>query len=81
MKTWEATYKGHQIRVTNGWIGGEKLYVDNELQDERIGFAFRSRLYGRIKSGEGKGEFIKVSIGGWLSMGCRIFIDDSRILS
>ncbi|WP_373232231.1 hypothetical protein [Cohnella sp.] len=81
LKVWEIDYKGHTIRVENRWFGGEKLYVDGELQDEQVGFDLRVRLYGRIKTGEGSNEIIKVSIGGWVTACCRIFINDALILS
>jgi len=76
MKQWHIKYKEHDIEVRNGWFTGEALFVDGELQDQRIGFAMRSRLYGRIKSGLGQGESIKVSLGGWFTIGCIVFIDD-----
>lgn len=79
-KIWEVNYKGHRIRVENSWFG-EKLIVDDELQDEQIGYGCRSRLFGKIKSGEGQGEIIKVSAGGTWTVACRIFIDDRLILS
>ncbi len=81
MKVWEIEHSGHQIRVENSWSGSEKLIVDGELQDERMGLCTRSRLYGQIKSGSSQGENIKVSLGGWFSIGCRIFIDDKLVLS
>ena len=80
-KIWQLTYKGHKIRVENSWFGGEKLFVDEELQDEQIGLATsRARLYGRIKNGDGENEQIKVSIGGNLAICCRIFINDTLVL-
>ena len=78
MKIWDIKYKGHIIRIDNGWRG-EKLLVDGELQDEQIGFGIRSRLYGRIKSGDGKDELIKVSLGGYFSIGCIVFVDDREV--
>ena len=42
--------------------------------------AFRSRLWGTMKDGERAGERIKVSLGAWLVVDCRIFIDDELIL-
>ena len=78
MKKFEVEYKGHRIRVENR-VSGERLIVDDELQDEQIGSATRSRLYGRIKGGKGDGETIKVSIGGWFTANCRIFVDDKRV--
>lgn len=80
MKEWKADYKGHIIQVKNT-LASEQLIVDGELQDERIGFGIRSRLYGRLKSGQGAGEAIKVSLGGWFAIHCRIFIDDSLVFS
>jgi len=81
MKTWNINHKGHEIRVENGWLSGERLVVDGETQDEQKGFAFRSRLWGKIKNGDGAGEAIKVSTGGWLIVGCSIFVDDKLIHS
>ncbi|MDP8227822.1 MAG: hypothetical protein P9M15_00045 [Candidatus Electryoneaceae bacterium] len=78
MKKFEVEYKGHHICVENR-VTGERLIVDDELQDEQIGFSSRSRLYGRIKGGKGEGETIKVSLGGWITIGCRIFVDDKLI--
>ncbi|MCK4294352.1 MAG: hypothetical protein KAY65_14230 [Planctomycetes bacterium] len=75
MKVWQVQYKGHDIRVENR-LRGEKLIVDGKIQDEGIGMGFRSRMYGRIKNGDGAGEKIKVSLGGWFGIDCRIFIDD-----
>ncbi len=81
MKTWNIKHKGHEIRVENGWFSGERLIVDGETQDEHKGFGVRSRLWGKIKSGDGTGQTVKVSLGGWFVIGCRIFIDDTLIHS
>jgi len=80
-KNWITQYKGHEIRVENGWFSGERLYVDGQLQDEHKGFRFSSRLWGKVPSEEGAGETIKVTIGGWFVMNCRIFVDDKLIHS
>jgi uncharacterized ion transporter superfamily protein YfcC len=79
MKTWNTTYKGHQIRVENTWFNGERLIVDGETQDEQTGFGLRGQLTGRIRSGDGAGEPIKVSLGGWFTIVCHIFVDDRLI--
>ncbi len=79
MKTWQTTHKGHTIRVENGWFSGERLIVDGEVQDARTGFGFRSQLSGRIKSGDGDGEVIRVSLGGWFVIACHIFVNDTLI--
>ena len=79
MTTRIANYKGHEIRVENGWTSGERLFVDGVMQDEQLGFGFRSRLWGKIGDGDGLGETIKVSLGGWTSIDCRIFVDDKLL--
>jgi hypothetical protein len=33
-KKWTAEFSGHQIKVTNDWFGGAKLYIDDELVDQ-----------------------------------------------
>ncbi len=78
MKTWRSTYKGHAIEVTNAPFR-ESLVVDGELQDEHTGLRFGARLSGRIKSGDGAGETIKVSLGGFWSVGCVVFIADTEV--
>ena len=79
MKAWEIAYKDHTIRVENAWFSGERLLVDGELQDEQIGHGSRSRLYGVIRDGDGAGEQIKVSLGAWFSVQCRIFVDHKLV--
>ena len=79
MKTWNIKHKGHEIRVENGWFSGERLIVDGETQDGRRGFGVRSQLCGRIRGGNGEGEPIRVSLGGWFTIGCHVFVDDRLI--
>ena len=76
MKKWQTNYDGNNIVVENR-IGGERLYVNGELQDELIGlFAFRSRLWGHLQNG----ETIKVSLGETFRIHCRIFVNDKLVL-
>jgi hypothetical protein len=77
MKKWELNYAGNIITVENRTLS-EMLYVNGELQDEQIGWSYRSRLWGQLPTGEN----IKVSVGGgWFTMQCRIFIDNKLVLS
>ena len=75
MKSWEINHNGNVIRVENS-VSGERLYVNDELQDEQIGFGVRARLWGQLHTG----EKIKVSLGGWFVVNCRIFIDHKMVL-
>lgn len=75
---WEFTYKGHTIEVRTR--PHSRLMVDGAVQDETFGFGTRSRLWGRIKDGEGAGEQIRVSVGGgWFSFTCVAWIDDVEV--
>ncbi len=76
MKVWEAKYNNDVIRVENYW-DKERLYVNDVLQDEQIGLAGRSRLFGKTSSGED----VKVSLGGVFEMHCNIFVDNKLLLS
>ena len=78
MASWSTHYKGHTIHVENS-ISRERLFVDDELQDELFGFGVRSRLHGRIRDGESAGEEVNVSLGGFWSAVCRIFVDNRLI--
>lgn len=54
-----------------------RLFVS---QDQNLGFAFdRATLNGIIKSNEGAHQKIKVSLGGAITIGCRIFVDNELI--
>jgi len=74
MSKWELNHSGNVILVKNS-VAGEKLFVNGELQDERNGLSLRSRLYGNLPNDEN----IKVSLGGWFSTQCRIFVDHKLI--
>lgn len=76
MKKREINYCGNTIVVENR-IAGERLYVNGDLQDEQIGIAGRSRLWGQLQTG----ETIKVSMGAFFGMHCRIFINNKLVFS
>ena len=71
MKKWEAVYGENIIRVENSFEG-EKLFVNDTLQDEQVGYSVRARLWGKLQTG----EEVKVSLGGWFEVNCRIFVDN-----
>jgi hypothetical protein len=41
---WIAKYEETEIKITNNWFNGEKLYVNNELQDEQLSFITPSNM-------------------------------------
>ena len=79
MSIWNVKYNGHDIRVENSWLSGERLFIDDELQDMKKGLGLRSVLYGKIKQSDGKDEEVRVSLGGWLTVDCHIFVDNKLV--
>ncbi|KMK75346.1 hypothetical protein AB990_16065 [Alkalihalobacillus pseudalcaliphilus] len=78
-KTFEVNYEGHQISVINTWINGEKLYIDGNLQDENLGLSFRGTLKGKFINVNNEVRNVKVSIGGFFSISCRIFVENELV--
>ena len=76
---WIATYEGSEIKVTNGWFTGEKLFVNNELQDEQLNFITQSQMTGTLTTKDGKQLNIKANISGFATTSCRLFIDNKKI--
>ena len=71
-------YNNQEIRVENSWFGGEKLFVNNELQDETVNYYTPARLTGHIIENGNKLP-IKANLYsngiGWNGL----FIDDKKI--
>ncbi|WP_240377038.1 hypothetical protein [Bacillus piscicola] len=79
-KVFETTYDGHHIQVENKWLG-EKLYINGELQDENIGLALRATLTGKLNNDSHEARNIKVALGGFSKIRCKVFIDNVLIPS
>lgn len=75
-KVFEATYENHRIQVENRWFTGEKLYIDGELQDENLGLSFRGILHGLIRNKGNESKSIKVTLGGFFSIHCKVSVDN-----
>ncbi len=76
--TWTTNYKNNEIRVENTWFKGERLFVNDTLQDEKFGI-FSSDLTGHIINTKNEKESIKVNLGGFWKVSCRLFINDEKI--
>ena len=74
---WTAKYENNEIKVENSWFHGERLFVNGKLQDERFGFA-SSDLSGHVLTNNGKKQ-IKVNLGGFFKIQCRLFVDDENL--
>jgi hypothetical protein len=75
---WIAKYDDNEIRVENSWFKGEKLFVNNELQDDRLSF-ISANLTGQLKNSNGEKLNIKVNISGFFTVGCRLFVDNKPL--
>ena len=76
MKEWYTEYEGNKIRIENSW-STERLYINDKLHDEGIGWSSRSKLIGRLSDG----ELVKVCLGsGFWNVHCMVFVEDEVIL-
>ncbi|MFV8354523.1 hypothetical protein ACNQGB_00985 [Flavobacterium sp. XS1P32] len=76
---WIAKYEETEIKITNNWFSGEKLYVNNELQDEQLSFITPSNMTGNLINNKGEKLNIKTNISGFFSVSCRLFIDNRKV--
>lgn len=78
MKTiWETTYQGTEIRVENSWFGGEKLFVNNRLQDHTISVS-GTKLTGVMQS-SGRQIDIKVNLCGLWTIRPYLFVNHEYV--
>jgi hypothetical protein len=76
---WIAKYENHDIKIVNNWFTGEKLFVNNELQDEQLNFITPSKMTGNLLNIKGEKLNIKANISGFFTVSCRLFIDNKKI--
>ncbi len=75
---WITTYAGNEIRIENSWFGGEKLYVNNKLQDRQINF-FTASLTGHLFDKNEKKPIKAHIFSEYLSIKCNLFVDDNLV--
>lgn len=75
---WIANYDGNEIKIVNTWFNGERLFVNGKLQDDRFSL-FSADLVGHVRTKDDEKKMIKVNIGGWLKITCRLFVDDEQV--
>ncbi|NRT12597.1 hypothetical protein [Flavobacterium sp. 14A] len=76
---WITNYEGNEIKITNNWFSGEKLFVNNELQDEQLNFITPSNMTGNLIDRNGKQLQLKTNISGLFTVSCRLFIDNKKV--
>ena len=75
----KAIYNNQEIRVENSWFGGEKLFVNNELQDETVNYYTPARLTGHIIENGNKLPIKANLYSSGIGVKCSLFIDDKKI--
>lgn len=79
MKTiWTTTYENNKVTVENTWFSGERLYVNDILQDDTRSI-FSAVLTGHLINAKGERENIKANLGGYWGVACKLFINDRLI--
>lgn len=76
---WIAKYEETEIKITNNWFSGEKLYVINELQDEQLSFITPSNMNGNLINKAGEKLNIIINISGFFFVSCKLFIDNQKV--
>ncbi|WP_367768674.1 hypothetical protein AB3G33_09600 [Flavobacterium sp. WC2421] len=76
---WIANYENEEIKITNNWFTGEKLFINNELQDEQLNFITPSAMTGIITTKKGEKLAVKTNISGFFSTSCRLFVDNKKV--
>ena len=76
---WIVKYDENVIKVTNSWFSGEKLIVNNELQDEQLSFITSSNMTGSLIDKNGIKLNIKTNVSGFFTTSCRLFIDNKKV--
>lgn len=76
---WIANYEGNEIKITNSWFHGERLYVNNELQDEQINYITPPNLSGSLVDANGNILNIKANISGFFTVSCRLLVNHKKI--
>ena len=75
---WTAKYENNEIRIENTWFNGERLFINNVLQDEKSSLA-SSTLTGQLTNTKNEKEDVKVNLGGFVKIVCNLFIDHKKV--
>ena len=76
---WITKYLETNIKITNNWFSGEKLHVNNELQDEQLNFITPTNWSSYLNYKQGQNLNIKTNISGFFTVSGRLFIDNKKV--
>lgn len=76
---WIANYDDNTIKITNNWFSGEKLFINDKLQDEQLNFITPSKMTGILTDKNGNKLHVKTNISGFLKVSCRLFVNHKKL--
>ena len=76
---WIANYENDEIKITNNWFTGKKLFINDELLDEHLNLITPSKMSGILTNKKGEKLYVKTNISGFFTANCRLFIDNKKI--
>ncbi|GEM53102.1 hypothetical protein F0358_02805 [Empedobacter brevis] len=77
---WEATFENNVIRIENNWFSGERLFVNDKLQDYQINYFSAPILTGHLNNSKNEKLLIKVNIlQEFFRLDCILFINDEQV--
>ena len=76
---WIAKYEETNIKITNHWFSGKKLYINSELQNEQLNFITPTNWSGYLNYKQGQKLDNKTNISAFLTVSCRLFIDNKKV--
>ncbi|MGB1039259.1 MAG: hypothetical protein ACPGVD_00125 [Flavobacteriales bacterium] len=80
MKTiWKGIYLGNSIEVHNTWFRGEKLFINETLQDISYGWFGQSKLECELPNRSSKTNLRVKLISGFWKIKCYVFADGREI--
>lgn len=78
-KEWFLEYQGNEIRVSNTWLGGAKLYINKELRDKSSDlFAIsgkRPLLSSRLTTDGAEGPLVEVYMRAIFTVKAKVFVN------
>ena len=75
---WTVNYENNSIKIKNTWFAGEELYVNEQLQDHKVG-VISSDLSGHLINARNEKELIKANLYGTTKVKCNLFINDKKV--
>ena len=76
---WITKYEETNIKITNNWFSGEKLYINSELQNEQLNFITPTNWSSYLNYKQGQNLNIKTNISKFFTVSGRLFIENKKV--